>query len=407
MPIFNPEPLEVKQPVPVKQITDTGATAPVYDNVNNQAPPLITDIDGQLWVVDYYKQMLAENDTPRPLDITLDPSLQQYLMINNFHISATDDLTSDTDPVTGTTTITGEGLIYPDTIIPNVGDMFIGRIDARTLSIFVILEAQRESFYKRSVYRVTYRVFSGYDLNLASNLASKVVDKHFFDSRRLKTGIAPIVSYTTINNEKQYLKEIENILDRLYLEFWVNDIESFGWIESSLLTYDPWAINFYNTVIGRSIRGTKDMPRAYAFNGSEDLANKPTLWRVLRKSNSTGLKYLYPRVFDSKNVFHLETTNYYDSIIHTKINRIPMPKRWSRPIIDLSTGTYVLSHAWYEGDLNSMSPIEVMLTSIADNLPIIDSELDVVLDSLNTLQDKELFYNLVLVLFILQVKLKT
>ena len=407
MPLYDPnaEVIE-REVVPVPAVTEPEATTPTYDSRDIPGPKLIMDIEGEPWLCEYYKQVLNSNESPRILDLNLDPTVQQYLHIAQFRISVTDDLSSSTDPTTGTVTITGEGLLYPDTVYPNVGDMFIANVEYGTKAIFTLTQVERLTFYKRSVYRISYRVYSDYDVTIVEDLKSKVVEDKFFDNKRLITGNNPIVSYDTVNREEIYNRTITHYMDRLYAEFYDHDIKTFKYIQDGFSIWDPFAVAFFNTVLGKYCRKDRPMPTEYSYGDTTRPMARPTLWRAIHRADMTGISYLYPRNYSRIGTDSIDEPGAYHSISYLSVDYVLYPDVWNTSTLDLNAPAYVLSHAFYEQDAGNMSQMEIAVTRMIKGESITNAVLDSIINNVDQLTGKELFYGILLLTAMLKIKLQ-
>lgn len=388
---------------PVQTPVDKLATSPVYES-NDVTVPLIIDVEGEPWEVDYYNQLLTSNESPKALDLGLDPTLQQYIHVLAFRVSVTDELSSNVDASTGTTTVTGSGIIYPNTVIPHIGDMFVGKMDMGFAGVFTITSVTRTSFYKQSAYQIDYRLWDQLDNDIKDNLASKVVDDKYFDKYRLLAGMAPLVSYGTANKEVHYKQSIRRCLDMLYETYYDEAKQTLLIKDGESTIYDPWAISFFNSIVDKKARGTLPQPREY-FMGVDQPLNKPTLWRSILRSDCNGLQYLYPRHFNRISAKGLSTTFIQSSIVHTGIDYVLIPEGWVSPAVDIANEAYVLTHAFYDNDVANLSVLEKSVLTVINKERVIDSVLNILLDEINTKSNIDLFYHLILLISILTIRL--
>jgi hypothetical protein len=404
MPLLPFDDIDEEQPLqPVQSIIDPLSTSPVYET-SGHTENLIIDVEGEPWEVDYYNQVLTSGESPKPLDLGLDPTLQQYIHTLAFRISVTDELSTSNDATTGTTDVTGGGMIYPDTVIPHIGDMFVGKMDMGFSGVFTITSVSRATFYKRSAYQVEYRLYDQLDSELQDNLKLKSIDDKFFDKNRLIAGKSPIVSYGTANKEVLYRQNIARAVDILYENFYSDDQETLIYNVDSASHYDPVAIAFFNSVVDSRSRHGRPLPKEYNV-GVEDLLNKPTIWRAILRSDSVGLDYLYPRLFLPVTTSSLNITYIQSSIVHSKIDYVTLPDKWKMFTVDSTLPSYVLSHAFYDGDVANQTLLEKAVISVIGKERVIDSVLNTLIDEISTKADRELFYHLLLLIAILTIRI--
>ena len=410
MPLFTEtdetviEPPVAKAEVPVPSITVPPLVTQTYRNESADTT-LIMDIDGQPWTVEYYRQLLVSGESPKILDLGIDPTLQQYQRISAFRLSVTGDLSSSTEADTGTTTITGEGLIYPDTVIPHIGDMFIGKVEMGIDALFTITAINRMSLYKRTVYQIEYRVYAEATAQYREELDSKVAETLFFDKYRLMAGKSPLVTHTEANKEIFYKTTINRSIDLLYSKFFDTKVETFIYMENAGKCYDHWAIAFFNQVIGRKILANRSSPREYNLADGVKANDRHTLWRMILGADGHGIEYLYPRKFKLVYASTIGIDSFHSAIRHTDISVIPIPDDWNTVDIDLNSDAYVLSHNFYDKDLEAMTTLERVTWNVITRAGITDGSIETILNTIPALSGKELFHTLILIIAILNIRL--
>jgi len=394
----------VPSPDPVKTPTEPLSTTPVYESKEQQLP-LIVDVEGEPWDVEYYNQLLTSGERPKPFDPGLDPTLQQYVYIKGFRLSVTADLSSSNDADTGTTTVSGAGVIYPNTIIPHVGDMFIGKVEAGFYGLFSIKTVNRTTFYKKAAYEVEYTLYDQLDAVLKQKLTDKVIENKFFDPHRLLAGEHPLISYEKANNEVYYKQSIGHLIDQLYQMFYHRESKTFVVEEADGgKYYDPWAIAFFNTVTDRAATEAYSMPEEYHVGVDKPL-EKPTLWRAILKADPTGLSYLYPRIFQRKMAGELSVVYIRKSIVHTRIDYVIMPDKWTPSSFTAQEVPYVLSHAFYDDVLTSQTPLEKAVMQLIKRERVTDATINLLLADRKVKTGLALFYHLILLTGLLTVRL--
>jgi len=343
MPIFNPS--QPTTPAPTTKVEPEVSVSQVYETAAHKTP-LITEIEGEPWVVQYYHQLMVSGESPRPLDPSLSPTLQQYLKVTDFRLSVTDELSYSQDGATQLSELTGSGLIYPDTVAPHVGDMFVGFIEAGRKGIFTLTRVQSLGYYKRTVYQVEYRLFAEASIPLQENLEAKVVQYRYFDFRRLKAGHSPLIEYSVANSERNFLKDARRIMDRLYTHYYSPRLKTFVVEHLGEQFYDPWAVGFYNAVIPHTLRGQYPVAEEYSIDESIEYMERPTLWMAVLKQDTYILETM-PRTYINKDAGNFSSYSMYHSIINVGIDYVSVPKDWKEPTVDLTESPYLFSHALY------------------------------------------------------------
>jgi hypothetical protein len=393
----DPEELDVgsKPTSPV----DNQASTPVYDQATQPAV-LTVDMEGEPWVVEYYNQLLTSSESPKPLDTGLDATLQQYHHITSFILSVTDPLSSSVDNATGLTEVTGAGIIYPNTVVPHIGDMFIAKLETGFYGLFTLTQVTRATFYKLSSFQVEYRLFEQLDSTLKADIEAKSVTHSYFDRNRIAVGKSPLVSYRATNLETRYQANLHNAIDLLYMNFYDGDRKTFIYKEEERKGYDGFACAFFDATIDSAY--LRDYPSIVVYDlGIPQPLKKPTLWRALLRGEKHGISFLYPREFLPKDPGSLVNTYILRSVAHARIDVTPIPEKWVGFTIDRTTESYVLSHAFYDEDTANQTNLEKAVSLIMDRKTVPDTLVRTLSEEAETLTGKTQFYHLILLAFIL------
>jgi len=346
MPIFNPA--RPTTPPPTTKIEPEISVSQVYETREYKSP-LITEIEGEPWVVQYYHQMLVSGESPQSLDANLSATLQQYLRVTDFRLSVTDELSYSQDTATQLSELTGSGLIYPDTVAPHIGDMFVGFIEAGRRGLFTLTSVQALGYYKRTVYQVEYRLFSEESAPLLANLDSKVVQYRYFDARRLKAGYSPLIEYSVANSERNFLKDARRLMDRLYSHYFSPRLKTFVVEHLGETYYDPWLVNFFNAVIPHTLRGHYPIAEEYSIGETMEYMDRPTLWTAILKRDTYILEHM-PRTYVNRGAGTFSGYSMYHSILNVGIDYVTMPNDWTDSTVHPDTEPYLFTHALYDVD---------------------------------------------------------
>lgn len=400
MPLYNPgETPEIPTQIDSDPVIDTSAV----QESPTVSIPTIMDIEGEPWSVTYYHQLRVEGETARPLDPGLDPTQQQYEQVNQFQISVSSNLTSDTDPETQQTVVTGEAYVYPHTLVPHYGDMFVGHIEAGREGIFTITNVRRVSLYRQAVYEITYKLWSEDNPTYRADLNAKAVKHAFFDARRLQDGQPPIVSYQTANRDRYFNEALGQLVGQLYEEFFHYRLETFTVQTAHGVEYDPWAIQFFNKIIGR--RGRHHYPdvKEYSvFVKDEHLSTALTLWDAILCSDE-GLLGRVPRALSRESSSRYVGASIHRSAAMAGIDRVWMPSQWNVTVDQLTETPYVVSHACYTHEVADMSPLELSVWDIVSGRQL---DLEILRDAIDTVDDLtgwEKLHRLILLIGLLRI----
>jgi hypothetical protein len=138
--------------------------------------------EGYPWTVDYYGQIVNENNTLNTFDPNMPNLLNPYYKVKQLILQVSSPLTSSYDATSGITTITGAA-ITPYKITPNPGDVFLAKVDTAEDAIFIINSVNRKTYRKDTLYEISYTLSFYKSANplWIDNLESRVQDVYYFN----------------------------------------------------------------------------------------------------------------------------------------------------------------------------------------------------------------------------------
>lgn len=224
-------------------------TASMYANMQH-SPKILPYLDGSPWGgLTYYSQYLGNADVVINSNDVSDPTLKQYLKITDFELRVTSELSQSVDSATGVSTVSGTSNVYPY-ITPNVGDVFIGSIDANTYGIFEVSTGERGSQFKQSAWTITYNQIDYLTDVLLAELETHVVGTVHFDATLASYGENPLQSDSEYKQAKDISALVYEEVHYYYNQFY--DILAGTFILTTdanpgRRVYDQFLINFWNT----------------------------------------------------------------------------------------------------------------------------------------------------------------
>lgn len=144
----------IKQPAPVR------ITKPTYKGitVDTRYTPknaLLTSLEGSKWIVEYYQQVIDDDNGLNGQIVNRQPILQQYRLIKETELRVSSPLNQSQDDENKEMQITGSAHLHP-TIIPNVGDMFLADIGDGREGVFRITVCERKTIFKDTAHFIEY-----------------------------------------------------------------------------------------------------------------------------------------------------------------------------------------------------------------------------------------------------------
>ena len=351
MPIFNPG---AGAPPKETVLTPTPSSSQTYET-KTYPKPQITDIEGIPWVNTYYNSILTGGESPQPLDPNLDPTLQQYLKVTDFRISVTEDLSYSHNDDTNLSTLTGGGLIYPSTVVPHEGDMFVGYIEAGRKGIFTVTNVTPLGYYKQTVYQIEYTLYSDDVDAYQGALDTRAVQYRYFDVKRLTAGYSPLIEYDVANSERNYYSVLKRLIGKLYNRYYSKRYRTFV-VGTDETYYDHFAVNFFNAAVPKSLLGSYPVPYEYTVGTETETIERNTLWSALLLSDVELLSTM-PRHYDALNVNELNGIGSYVSAGSSGIDYTYLPDQWWDQPIKKDVAPYLYSHALYD-DSEDITEVE-------------------------------------------------
>ena len=264
----------------------------VVDTRYTPKAALLTSIEGRPWKVNYYSQVINEDDEVTGQSQSMDPIYQEYRLINNMILKVTSPLTMTQSKPNNTLELRGTSNAYPF-LRPNSGDMFVADIGDGRSGIFKVNSVERKSIFKETTYQLEYALIDyatdGVENRLA-DLNRKVVKRLYFRRDFLEHGQHPYIE------EEDYaiLKNAEGNYHRLtndYFHMFCNEkYKTFIIPEQEFVIYD----HFFTKEIMRwfSVNDYTNLQRMNVMNcDDEPVINKGmSLWTVIAEQNPHLLK---------------------------------------------------------------------------------------------------------------------
>lgn len=390
--VINRVPLAV--PVPTRNA--------IVDSQYVNTAILTMHTEGDNWFVNYYRQLLGLSDALRSWDVSAMAASQQYELTKKYIIKVDSALVPSQDDATKEFSVAGEGgMVYG--LVPNKGDMFTADIGGGQMGLFVVVSSERRNPLKQSTYQVRYGLHSILTPELLAKLDAKVVKKQVFVPSLIERFLSPFLTEAAnaavIDLETIDIEQREHFMNM----FWSTDVVSIKLPTSECRYYDGFHAVFCKYLGLGNIR----RPIDYYKYGEIGDGEYYTLWDMIIKGEGrvtrepirdvgvlsvkafTGIHVqrgvrwspyshaIFPRheTFgmseESKalvNATILMTLPEEDKLVPVVALPEPLGENNTlsgRPMYyPLSFTPYVLSTAFYDGNVNDMCVFELMLNRI-------------------------------------------
>lgn len=398
-----------------------------------------TYLDGQSWTVDFYKQVLGNNDVPQPPDYGNELGVYQtYRRIRRFELMVTSPLSSQQDTVTGGFTITGEANVYA-VLKPSIGDAFIASTPNGQLGVFHITESERLSVYRQSAFRISYMQFGVINPATEAFFDKRVVEDLEFRKDYYLGGKYPFLTSEQVANVEWIRSSKLKLVDRMYRMFWSTKVQGLPVPDLRGVTvYDPWLHNAWLNFTGFN---TDPRFRSYRFAnlGNSQTDYVTTIWDSIIKGTPWNpdisvTRYKTVGVKDSKAGVYTFGLRYsgYNKVVVPHGLQFPFNQTWGESptgtyplddvededsslpvdpdlngdddlILDESDNPplvhpvdmddyYMLSEAFYKGDEPNQSLLEREVTKLIHHKPIDMGVLRVLIEYVPSLRTKDAYY---------------
>ena len=213
--------------------------------------PVRAFIQGYKWKVTYFHRLINEMDQVTEYDPNLDPTLQDYIRIDNLTLYLQEPL-----PAGIPDDLKSEAIIDID-FIPNPNDLFIARlIDGKNV-IFTVENVERFNYNNDNMFKISFMLYGEYE-NLEDPLIKKLLESTteelVYNDEYRQTHTQPLYKKEDFTEREEILRRIEkmiNLFEETFIipeyEFYLAYKDKFGNI-----VHDPEMEAFIDKVIGFS-----------------------------------------------------------------------------------------------------------------------------------------------------------
>jgi hypothetical protein len=281
-----PEPSQLR-------ITDPKYKGIAVDTRYIPVTDLLTHIEGSSWTVDYYVQVLDQDNGVAGQSVNTPAQLQQYRRVKGLELKVTQPLTASQDQATKKMSYDGAASMYP-VVIPNKGDMFIAQTDDGRFAIFMVEDSERKSFYKDSIFTITYNMQDYAIPERLLDLESKVIVSYEYVKDYLQAGQNPLVESSQWTGIAKLHNRAESILGAYTKQFFSKEYNTFIVPGQSYPTYDHWLTKALQSMFNATDTPELLNMRILNVDDNESMA-VTTLWDALIQKDPQLLKFVNKR----------------------------------------------------------------------------------------------------------------
>lgn len=252
MPVFDEVPNSpIHTPVPAKvEISRPAYRGVVVDTTLIPQQSLLTNIEGMSWTVDYFSQVLDEDNQLTGQSLDKEGIYQQYKRIRNLELKVTQDLKATQDNSQKTMAVTGNANMYPF-VIPNEGDMFVvGMMDGRA-GVFQITQSEQRTIYKDTCYYIEYVLIADATQAYMGDLIAKTVQTLYFLRDFLVHGQNPLIQEQDWHDLNELAGRYQDLIAMYFRMFSSNEYKTLVAPGQPEATYDHFlmkaVMRFFST----------------------------------------------------------------------------------------------------------------------------------------------------------------
>lgn len=406
MPLFTnaPPPIPVN-PAPTNVPPVIGTAISYGDNIFLN--PNMTQIAGTNWVNTYYARYTGEDDPYLGSGDTIDPTLKQYLKIIDFVFRVTEPLSFTTD-ADGLAIVTGTATVFP-VITPGIGDVFIAEIEPGSTGIFEVTNATRGSLYIPSVWEIEFILIEYSTPEAVALLQTFVVNMLIFSLENLENGGPPLITQEEACDDGMEEEMILSIMNEYYQKVYDRRTQTFLSIgnRDEDRFYDPYLVEFWNYLFrGRDL--FLDDVVFYNPNLFRTLHPFVTIFDALIRRDvnmiDTSARFMEDAATISLIDKYLRVTLFSKRI---KTIKLPVVDRGLIVLPDAGDDTssfgdsYIVGAEFYASQTTA-TPFEVVLLKAIKKEEITGPEVVSLLMARDTMTDLEYFYQVPLLLGLIQ-----
>jgi hypothetical protein len=295
MPVFDEVPNSpIATPVPATiQISKPAYRGVVVDTTLIPQQSLLTNIEGMSWTVDYFSQVIDEDNALTGQSVDKEGIYQQYRRIQNLEIKVSQDLKSTQDNSQKTQAVTGNATMYPF-VVPNEGDMFVVTLLDGRAGICQITHSEERSIYKDTCYYIEYILVDEATKERMSDLVSKTVQNLYFLRDFLIHGQNPLIQEEDWHDLNELSDRYRDLVTMYFKMFSSNEYKTLVLPGQPEPTYDHFVMKavmkFFTTWDTYLIRQNRILNC-----DDDDVMKSITIWDALVNRDDHLMKFVNKR----------------------------------------------------------------------------------------------------------------
>ncbi len=292
MPIFSDTPTAPTQPKPdvVQAFVPEFRTA-VVDTRYTPQSDLLAYIEGSSWVVDYYSQILDQNNELNGQDPSLPAVNQQYKRIWSMELKVVQDLSQPAlEEGAGEFTLQGSANVYPF-LVPQVGDMFRAGVADGREGLFKVTKVERRQIFTDTAHVIDYQLIAINDPQRIFDLEEKVITTYYFVKDFLLNMQNPLLTKTDYDASKKLEAFYYDMAHLYFTQYYSREFMTLIIPKQKGATYDHGLTEFVKMVMSSTddvhVQGIRSLNI-----GDDGAIMSNSIWTMLEKRDPKLLKFV-------------------------------------------------------------------------------------------------------------------
>lgn len=295
MPVFDEVPdSPIHTPIPATvAISKPAFRGVVVDTTLIPQQSLMTNIEGMSWTVDYFSQVLDEDNQLTGQSLDKEGIYQQYKRIQRLELKVMQDLKPTQDNAQKTMGVSGNANMYPF-VIPNEGDMFVASMMDGRSGVFQITHSEQRSIYKDTCFYIEYVLIADATREYMGDLVNKTVQTLYFLRDFLIHGQNPLIQEEDWHDLNELRGRYSDMIAMYFKMFSSNEYKTLIIPGQPAPTYDHFlmkaVMKFFTTWDTYLIRQNRILNC-----DDDDVMKSITIWDVLVNQDVHLMKFVNKR----------------------------------------------------------------------------------------------------------------
>ena len=331
--------------MPVFKDTPAAPTAPKQDIVRVHSPSiksaivdtrytpqsdLLAYMEGSTWVVDYYSQIVDQNDEIGGQDTNAPAPLKQLRRIWSMELKVIQDLSQVTvDAEKIENTLQGSANVYPF-LVPQVGDMFRAGIADGRDGLFHVTRVESRQIFKDKAHVIEYQLIASDDKARIYDLDLKTLVTYYFVKDFLLNLQNPLLEEEDYQAAKKLTSYYYDMINLYLKHFFSRETKTLVVPDQRHYIYDHGLTDFVKSVMESNDDAMVSAIRQLNI-GDDDIINSNSLWTMLLRRDPKLMKFIYTKTgLVGKGAFHRNAL--FAGMQYTGISQVVYPLDATKPV---------------------------------------------------------------------------